>query len=168
MSGSVPTLTAQAWINAEQQLVVKILTFLAGAGISGVVWKLGQNIFIGDASDLAGRINLVVVQIEGGMLQDQAMGEGAATWHTTARVAGVFDDRVKALAVGSVFLDAANVPFDGGPDVPALKNISHVYIRTHPKVSRKPHPLMNVENVLIGTFVDVELGIVYTSEVTYE
>jgi hypothetical protein len=156
----------QAWVNAEKQLAIQIASFLPlGLSSSNVdlIWAVGRNVFIGDEIDLSGRINLIVAQIEGGGPQDQAF-DGAMTWYTTGRVIGMFSERINALSVACAFLNPLNIPFEGGPGTPR-PNISKVFLQTHPEVRRVRHQLANIQDPVLATRIEVQLGVVYNIEV---
>lgn len=141
------------WERAEEQVARRL------ASIMGLPY--GRRLFVGDATDAEGKVNVVLFCVAGGGDQDQAWQAGASAWNTEGRLFGVFTERRDALRAGACLLDEDAVPFAGGAGT-AMPHVAKVFLRTHPTISRRAGwRVARRKGTIRAAVMECTLGVVY-------
>ncbi len=140
-----------AWYTAEYQVWSKLKEILGAED--------GDQLFVGDSNDLAGRIEMMVFQVEGGGEQDHCYNDGADDYKTVGILRGIFSRRGNAMRIMSRLMRRKNMPFRG--DDANMKNVVKVYLRTHPIIRKVWHELANQNMPVQAYLVEITFGVVY-------
>lgn len=138
-----------AWSNAEHECVKRLFKLVDDE----LKFNPGTTAIIGDRVDLTGKINVFCFSIAGGDAQEHQYQSGAANWHTTATLKGLYDSREKAMMLATLMMRA--VPFN---DIPG---VTRLYLLTHPRLETIEMRVANTEEIQWAYYVEVTFGIVY-------
>jgi hypothetical protein len=108
------------WADAEDSCLAQLATTTGHT--------VGQNAFIGTDISLQGKVNAFVFAIIGGNNQQQSYTSGAASWHTSAALRGVFTTRDAAMTVACKILDAT--PYND-----LSTSVTRLFVTSHPGIT---------------------------------